>query len=259
MCKVISVSNNKGGVAKTTTACNLGIGLARMGKRVLVVDADPQGNLTTCMGVEEPDDLEYTLSDVMGKIMNDQIIDPHEGIIRNEEGVDLMPGNIDLSGLEISLISVMVGRETILKEYIDMVREDYDYILIDCMPSLGLLTVNALAAADSVLIPMQASYLSAKGLKQLVKAVTRVQKLNPGLSYEGILITMVDERTNYAKEIMKLLDEGYAKDIRIFAVRIPSSVRASEISALGISIYQHDPHGKIATAYQSLTEEVLAS
>ena len=146
-----------------------------------------------------------------------------------------------------------------MKEYIDMVREDYDYILIDCMPSLGLLTVNALAAADSVLIPMQASYLSAKGLKQLVKAVTRVQKLNPGLSYEGILITMVDERTNYAKEIMKLLDEGYAKDIRIFAVRIPSSVRASEISALGISIYQHDPHGKIATAYQSLTEEVLAS
>ncbi|MBR5969989.1 MAG: ParA family protein [Lachnospiraceae bacterium] len=259
MCKVISVSNNKGGVAKTTTTCNLGVGLARSGKRVLIIDTDPQGNLTCCMGIREPDELDYTIADAMARIINEEFIDPHEGIIPCEEGVDLMPGNIELSGLESSLISVTIGRESILKDFVDMLRDDYDYILIDCMPSLGLLTVNAMMAADSLLIPMEAEYLSAKGLNNLLKTVTRIRRLNADLTIDGILLTKVSGRTNYEREIREKLDEGYAKNIRIFTSSIPRSVRASEQSALGISIYRHDPRGKIAAAYQSLTEEVLAS
>ena len=196
MCRVISVSNQKGGVGKTVTCVNLGIGLAREGKKVLLIDADPQGSLSISLGVQEPDKLSYSLATVMMNIINDEEIDVRKGIIHHEEGVDLMPGNIELSGLEISLIGV-ISRETILREYIDQVREIYDYIIIDCMPSLGMLTINALACADSVLIPVQAAYLPVKGLQQLIKTIGRVKRqLNPRLKFEGILLTMVDNRTN---------------------------------------------------------------
>lgn len=158
MCKVISVSNQKGGVGKTVTCVNLGIGLAREGKRVLLIDADPQGSLTISLGCQEPDKLEYSLATVMMKIINDEEFDATAGIIHHKEGVDILPGNIELSGLEISLIGV-ISRETILREYVESIRDQYDYIIIDCMPSLGMLTINALACADSVLIPVQAAYL----------------------------------------------------------------------------------------------------
>ena len=245
-------------MGKTTTAANLGIGLAKAGKKVLLIDADAQGSLTASLGYGEPDAMEHTLAMALGKIINEEAIDPREGILHHAEGVDLMPGNIELSGLEVSLVNVM-SRERVLKEYLDQVKGRYDYCLIDCMPSLGMVTVNALATADGILIPVQAAYLPAKGLEQLIKTIRKVKRqINPKLEIEGILLTMVDARTNYAKEIIKLLEEGYGSRIRFFKNNIPLSVRASESSAIGVSIFKHDPKGRVAEAYQSLTKEVLA-
>ena len=259
MCKVIVIGNQKGGVGKTTTTSNLGIGLAKKGKKVLLIDADAQGSLTACLGVQEPDRLEITLATIMSNIINDEEESPEYGILKHEEGVDFMPGNIELSGLETSLVNVM-SRETVLRTYIEQQKDRYDYILIDCMPSLGMITINAFACADSILIPVQAAYLPVKGLEQLIKTIGKVKRqINLKLEIEGILLTMVDNRTNYAKDISTLLIENYGSRVKIFKESIPMSVRAAEISAEGVSIYQHDPHGKVASAYQSLTEEVLGN
>lgn len=254
---VIAVVNQKGGTGKTTTCENLGIGLANEGKKVLLVDTDPQGSLTIALGNPRPDDLPVTLTDLMAKIMQDQPPLPKEGILSHEEGVDLVPANITLSGLEVSLVNAM-SRETILKQYLETVKGQYDYILLDCMPSLGMLTVNALAASDQVLIPVQANYLSAKGLEQLLQTVNKVKRqINPKLRIEGILLTMVDSRTNYAKEISTLIRDTYGSKLKVYDADIPRSVRAAEISAEGVSIFKHDPSGKVAEAYRSLTKEVL--
>lgn len=254
---VIAVVNQKGGTSKTTTCENLGIGLANEGKKVLLVDTDPQGSLTIALGNPRPDDLPVTLTDLMAKIMQDQPPSPKEGILSHEEGVDLVPANITLSGLEVSLVNAM-SRETILKQYLETVKGQYDYILLDCMPSLGMLTVNALAASDQVLIPVQANYLSAKGLEQLLQTVNKVKRqINPKLRIEGILLTMVDSRTNYAKEISTLIRDTYGSKLKVYDADIPRSVRAAEISAEGVSIFKHDPGGKVAEAYRSLTKEVL--
>lgn len=259
MCRIIAIANQKGGVGKTTTTGNLGIGLAKAGEKVLLIDADPQGSLTASLGYEQPDGLDVSLASVLGKIINDEEVGLQEGILHHAEGVDLMPGNIELSGLEVSLVNVM-SRESILKEYINLVKDRYSYILIDCMPSLGMVTINAFAAADSVLIPVQAAYLPAKGLEQLIKTIRKVKRqINPRLEIEGILMTMVDSRTNYTKEIMQLLEEGYGSQVRFFKNNIPMSVRAAEISAIGVSIYEHAPKGKVAQAYSALTKEVLGN
>lgn len=259
MCKIIAIANQKGGVGKTTTTSNLEIGLAKQGKRVLLIDTDAQGSLTASLGFTEPDMLEETLATVMANIINDVEMEVDYGILRHEEGIDLMPGNIELSGLEVSLVNVM-SREVVMRSYIEKVKDRYDYILIDCMPSLGMITINAFASADSILIPVQAAYLPVKGLEQLIKTIGKVKRqINPKLFIEGILLTMVDSRTNYAKDISALLIENYGSKVRIFENSIPISVRAAEISAEGVSIYQHDPKGKVASAYQSLTEEVLGN
>ena len=257
MCKVIAVANQKGGVGKTVTCVNLGTGLAMNGKKVLMIDADPQGSLSISLGITEPDQLEYTLATAMLGIINEDEIDVTAGIIHHDEGVDILPGNIELSSLEVSLSGV-ISRETILREYVDKAREIYDYVIIDCMPSLGMMTINALSCADSVLIPVQAAYLPVKGLQQLIKTIGRVKKqLNPSLNIEGILITMVDNRTNYAKDITSQIHDAYSASINVFPVEIPLSVRAAEISAEGSSLYVYDPKGKAANAYKELIKEVM--
>lgn len=256
---VIAVVNQKGGTGKTTTCENLGVGLALEGKRVLLVDTDPQASLTVSLGNPYPDNLSPTLSDMMGKIIMEKSIAPGEGILHHVEGVDLMPANIELSGLEVSLVNA-ISRETILRQYLDTVKQNYDFILLDCMPSLGMLTVNALAAADNVLIPVQAAYLPAKGLEQLLETINKVRRqINPKLKIEGIILTMVDGRTNYSKEISNLIRESYGGKLKVYKTDIPRSVRAEEISAEGASIFQHDPKGKVAEAYRVLTKEVLSN
>ena len=197
----IAIVNQKGGTGKTTTCENLGVGLAAEGKKVLLVDADPQGSLTISMGWQKPDELPVTLSTLMQKAMNDQCTPPGEGVLHHAEGVDLIPANIELAGLEVALVNTM-SREKMLKQVLDSAKQDYDYILLDCTPSLGMLTINALAAADTALIPVQAQYLSAKGLEQLLQTINKVHRqINPKLKIEGILLTMTDNRTNYGRMI----------------------------------------------------------
>ena len=356
MCKVIAIANQKGGVSKTTTCLNLGIALANAGKRVLLVDNDPQGSMTESLGFHNPDEMDETLATAIfdmlkaddnlsqgrgglgisdgkrkpgdnlsqrrddpngsyerlkphdklsqgcGGLRNldgkkepgdnlsqalgsrndsDEPMKPHDKLsqewgcsdesnhnssdyvgirtMRHIEGVDLIPGNIELAGLEVTLVNVMC-RESILRELLLDLQEDYDYVLIDCMPSLGMLTINALVAADSVLIPCCPAYLPAKGLELLLLTISKVRRqLNRKLKIEGILLSMVDSRTNFSKEIIELIQESYGTNVRIFDTKIPFSVRAAEASAEGVSIFVHDPKGKVAAAYRNLMGEVIGN
>ncbi len=257
MTKTIALVNQKGGVGKSVSAVNLAIGLAREGKRVLLVDMDAQGSSTVSLGYTEQDKLPVTIATLLEKVIEDEAIEPMEGILHHCENIDLIPANIELAGLEVTLVNTM-SRESVLREYLKIIKDKYDYLVLDCAPSLGMITINALACADNIIIPVQAQYLSIKGMEQLLKTIGKVKKqINPKLGIGGVLITMADMRTNYTKDIINLLHDTYGEHMRIFNSIIPFSVRAAETSAEGKSIYLHDPNGKVAKAYENLVQEVL--
>jgi chromosome partitioning protein len=289
MAKVITTTNRKGGCGKSFTVASLGVGLARQGKRVLLIDADNQHSLTVSMGVKEPDGLAVSLMIIISGIVSDKDIasergydlargnnsardysltegnnskrdyDPMRGIIEHEEGVHILPANSNLTGIELALATI-IGRETILKQHVERVKPCYDYVLIDTCPTLDILAINALAAADSVIIPVTPKYLDAKGLELLLKSIAQIRRaINPKLEIEGILLTMVDGRNNFTKEIIAMIEAAYGGHIRIFKEYIPRSVRAAEASATGKSIFSYNPKGKVAMAYDALAGDVLAS
>jgi len=245
-------------VGKTTTTANPGIGLAMQGKKVLLVDIDPQADLTTALGWPNQDALPMTLADIMDKSMRDEQFSYYDAILQHKEGVDLLPSSIELSGIEMSLVTAM-SREFTLKGYLDCIKHDYDHIIIDCPPSLSMLTINALAAADSVIVPVQAQYLPAKGMTQLMKTINKVRKqINPALKVDGVLLTLADMRTNLARLTADTLRQQYGSMLKIYKTHIPIAVKAAEISATGQSIFAYEKDGKVARAYAEFTKEVLA-
>ena len=256
-CKVIAITNQKGGVGKTTTTVNLGVGLVRQGRRVLLLDADPQGSLSISLGIKQPDDLSESLATIMQKVIEDESVPMDTAVHHHAEGVDFIPANIELSGIDVSLVNTM-SREHVLKTHVNELRKCYDYILIDCMPSLGMMPINALVAADSVIIPSQPNFLSTKGLNLLMRSIARVKRqIKPGLTIDGILLTMVDSRTNNAKAIISSLRSTVGQNLRVFNSEIPYSVRAAECSNEGRSIFAHDKNGRVAQGYDALAQEVI--
>jgi chromosome partitioning protein len=257
MGKTIFIGARKGGVGKTMTTASLGAGLAREGKKTLLIDTDSQNSLTVSLGFKEPDKLPITLTTVMNHIINETAFDPTDGLIRHSEGFDLLPANNSLTGIELAL-ATLISRETVLRQYIEMIKPLYEFILIDTPPTLDLITVNALAAADSVIIPITPKYLDAKGLELLLKSIAQIKRqINPTLSIDGILLTMVDRRANHTWEVIELVESAYGGNIRIFGEHIPRSIRAAETAAKGVSIFTYEPNGRIAAAYSALTREVL--
>lgn len=255
--KTIAICNQKGGVGKSNVTVNLGIGLANQGKKVLTLDTDPQGDLTTSLGWRDTEKLDITMATLMKETILDEPIHTREGILHHPEGIDLIPADLELSAMEMTLVTAM-SREYILKRIVQDLKKGYDYILIDTMPSLGMITINALAAADSVIIPVQAHYLPAKGMTQLIKTIGKVQRqINPALAIEGVILTMADVRTNMTKTVAETIREQYGSALKIYRNVIPFAIAAAETSAEGKSIYTHAKGSKVAKAYEAFTKEVL--
>jgi chromosome partitioning protein len=246
--RVIAFANQKGGVAKTTTTLNLAAAFVESGYRVLCVDMDPQGNLTMSQGID-PDTLELSMYDVLVYHV------PIKQVVRRRE-VDVACASIDLAGAEIAM-STQIGRERSLAKALALVADDYDFVCIDTPPSLGLLTINALTAADKVIVPVQCEYLSMRGLIQLQNTLQMIREnLNPNVQIEGILPTMMDTRTLHAKEAIEILEENFGD--RLFASRIRKTVRFAEAPVKGMSVLKYDPDGTAAQSYRDLAKEVLS-
>ena len=255
---VICIVNQKGGVGKTTTAAALAEGLSEHHKRVLLIDWDPQASLTISLGFN-PDILKLTGYDVLNSVIrnNGRYSLSDVAIKTGNPNIDLVPANVELSQAQLDLVNAFT-RELVLKEMLQDVRKEYDYVLLDCLPSLGLLTINALSASDSVLIPLQADFLAMKGLAMLLTTIIRVQeKINPSLEILGILFTMTNSRTLHSREVMEVTRRAFGDRIRVFNTSIPISVRFKEAPAAGMSILNYAPNSEGANAYRLLTKEVL--
>ena len=255
-CLVYACVNQKGGVGKTVTSTNLAIGLARQGKKVLIVDLDSQASQTVSLGWRQPDELPITIATQLDKIINRKPINPKDGILQHAERVDLMPSSIELSGLEVRMVNA-TRREYLLKNYLSQVKEDYDIVVLDCPPTLGMITLNALTAADRVIVPVQPEYLSVVGMTQLFDTVVMVKEdMNPNLKVEGVLITLANMRTNLAKNTLDIIKDAYGGGIKIYQNPIPYSTKVKEASAAGKSIYSYEPNGRAAYAYEQFVKEV---
>lgn len=262
MARIITITNQKGGVGKTTLTVNLGTALSRAGKRICLIDCDPQANLTMILGHNQPDIIPVALPNLMIDLLNAELSTDKSELLQKREfilnglGMDFIASNVKLTGVENTLLNE-IGRENILKKIINTIKDNYDFILLDTMPSLNLLTINALNAADSVIIPMQPQYLSAKGLELLLSTIKRVKEnLNPNLQIDGILVTMFDNRLTFHKELTDTVIKNF-NGIKVFDTKIPISVRVTETQAKSESIFDYDPNGKISESYEQFTKELL--
>jgi len=259
MSKVIAIANQKGGVGKTTTAFSLGVALAKEGKKVLLVDTDPQGDLTTYMGFYDQDNIPVTIATLFDRTMDEKEINAEEAVLHHSEGVDLIPSNLDLSMTELDLLNAMC-RENVMKNTLSDIKEKYDFVIIDCMPSLSMLTTNALATANEVIIPVQSQYLSAKGMGNLLRTISKVKRqINADLKVGGILLTLVDKRTNLPKTIKSDIEENYGNIVKIYDTQIPIAIKTAESTSKGKSIFSYDKNSSVATAYTQFAKEVLDS
>lgn len=257
-CKVISIVNQKGGVGKTTTALNLGVALVHENKKVLLIDADPQGNLTTCLGYYNEDKVYNSLATLMACSICNSDLGIDETILHHDEGVDFIPSHLDLSAIEFTLVDTK-DREYKMSDSISSFKDNYDYIIIDCSPSLGMLTINALACSDKVIVPVQGEFLAARGVGQLLNNISRIhQNINPNLKVGGILLTLIDKRTNLSKDVKKALEENYGNIAKVYETEIPKAINTAKSTSTGKSIFTYDKNSPVAIAYKNFAKEVIA-